>query len=102
MKRYYYKHKSNGGLMNLKSPLDDSNYIEIAQDEFESLTKASDAQPVDYTNMLKIAELKSKLSATDYQAIKYAEGWLTEEEYALIKAYRQELRNQINELENTY
>lgn len=47
----------------------------------------------------KIAELKYKLSQTDYQAIKYAEGQITEEEYAPIKAQRQEWRNEINLLE---
>lgn len=36
----------------------------------------------------------------DYQAIKFAEGWLSEEEFAPIKAQRQELRNKINELES--
>ena len=47
----------------------------------------------------EIATLKKQLSDTDYQAIKYAEGWLSEEEYAPIKAERQEWRNRINELE---
>lgn len=48
----------------------------------------------------QIAELKQKLSDTDYQAIKYAEGWLTEEEYAPIKVQRQEWRDTINTLES--
>lgn len=47
----------------------------------------------------EIAELKSKLDATDYQAIKYAEGFLTDEEYAEMKAQRQAWRDRINELE---
>ncbi len=47
----------------------------------------------------KIAELKYKLSQTDYQALKYAEGQITEEEYAPIKAQRQEWRDEINLLE---
>lgn len=47
----------------------------------------------------KIADLKASLSATDYQAIKYAEGWLTAEEYAPVKAQRQLWRDEINELE---
>lgn len=50
----------------------------------------------------EITELKAKLSATDYQAIKYAEGLITTEEYAEIKAQRQAWRNRINELENAY
>lgn len=46
-----------------------------------------------------ILELKQKLSNTDYQAIKYAEGELTEEEYAPIKAQRKAWREEINRLE---
>ena len=48
----------------------------------------------------KIAELKYKLSQTDYQAIKYAEGQLSEEEYAQIKVQRQAWRDEINLLES--
>ncbi len=47
----------------------------------------------------QIAELKAQLQSTDYKAIKYAEGWLTEEEYTPIKAERQAIRDRINELE---
>lgn len=42
-------------------------------------------EPHEPTVEEQIAELKQKLSDTDYQAIKYAEGWLTEEEYEPIK-----------------
>ena len=48
----------------------------------------------------KIAELKEKLMQTDYQAIKYAEGIITEAEYAPIKSQRQSWRDMINLLEN--
>ncbi len=47
----------------------------------------------------EIWNLKGELSSTDYKAIKYAEGWISEEEYAPIKAERQALRDKINELE---
>lgn len=47
----------------------------------------------------RIAELKSLLQATDYQAIKYAEGFISEEDYLPIKQTRQEYRNEINKLE---
>lgn len=47
----------------------------------------------------KIAQLKEELSSTDYKCLKYVDGALTEEEYADVKAYRAELRRQINELE---
>lgn len=48
----------------------------------------------------KIDELKSKLAQTDYKAIKYAEGLISEQEYAPIKAQRQSWRDMINLLEN--
>ena len=47
----------------------------------------------------RIAELKALLTATDYKAIKYAEGIITETEYAEIKALRQSYREEINQLE---
>ena len=48
---------------------------------------------------MQISQLKAQLAETDYKAIKYAEGWISAEEYAPIKAERQRIRNQINELE---
>lgn len=48
----------------------------------------------------RIAELKCKLSETDYQAIKYAEGLISETDYAPIKAQRQAWRDEINALES--
>lgn len=47
----------------------------------------------------EIQELKQKLSDTDYKAIKYAEGQMSEDEYQPIKEERQAWRNRINELE---
>lgn len=51
-------------------------------------------------NADKIADLKVKLARTDYKAIKYAEGLITEEEYAPIKLQRQSWRDMINLLKN--
>ena len=48
---------------------------------------------------LQIIALKQKLQQTDYKAIKYSEGWLTDEEYAETKAERQRIRDEINRLE---
>lgn len=47
----------------------------------------------------RIYELKTLLNQTDYKAIKYAEGLISEDEYAPIKAQRQAWRDEINELE---
>ena len=48
---------------------------------------------------IKILYLKAELQKTYYKAIKYSEGWLTEEEYAETKAERQRIREEINRLE---
>ena len=47
----------------------------------------------------QIFELKQKLTQTDYKAIKYSEGLLTDKEYAEVKAQRQAWRDEINRLE---
>lgn len=49
----------------------------------------------------KIAELKKKLTDTDYIACKIAEGAATHEEYADMIAQRQAWRDEINRLENS-
>lgn len=46
-----------------------------------------------------INNLKESLKLTDYKAIKYAEGWISEEEYLPIKEERQSYRDKINEYE---
>lgn len=48
----------------------------------------------------EIARLKQELADTDYEAIKYSEGWFTDDEYAPIKAKRENLREQIRKLES--
>lgn len=47
----------------------------------------------------QIMQLKEQLAATDYKAIKYAEGWLSDDEYAPFKAERERIREMIRELE---
>ena len=47
----------------------------------------------------QIRELQDKLAATDYQALKYSEGWITEKDYTEIKATRQSWRDTINQLQ---
>lgn len=47
----------------------------------------------------EVGRIKSLLSGTDYKAIKYAEGELSEEDFSPIREQRREWRNQINELE---
>ena len=61
---------------------------------------------VEYTqkelDLMRIDECKKLLCESDYKAIKFAEGLLTTEEYAPIKAQRQALRDEINTLERKY
>ena len=47
----------------------------------------------------EIAGLKQILASSDYKALKYAEGQISEEDYAEIRDQRQALRDKINELE---
>lgn len=53
-------------------------------------------------DFMRIDELKLMLKNSDYKAIKYAEGLITEIEYAPIKAQRQSYRAEINALEAKY
>ena len=75
-------------------------YIEMTPEEIafiEAVEKAYESSPE--FKAQQIADLKAQLSATDYKAIKYSEGWIPFDEYAPIRAERQELREQINRLE---
>ena len=56
-------------------------------------------EPYEPTVLDKINALKQELASTDYEALKYAEGWFTEEEYAPIKEKREGLREQIRKSE---
>ena len=47
----------------------------------------------------QIMILKQQLANTDYKAIKYAEGEISEAEYEPIREQRREWRREINELE---
>lgn len=49
--------------------------------------------------MGRISNLKRNLDKTDYQAIKFAEGFISETDYADIKSQRQAWREEINSLE---
>lgn len=50
---------------------------------------------------IRIYELKSLLASSDYKALKYAEGWISEEEYKETKEQRQQWRDEINEIESS-
>lgn len=96
-----------------ENELDETKQLDLTDEERYAigLTKCFDLENncvVDYDNSQEIAkrqkldriqELKSLLSKTDYKAIKYAEGLISEEEYAPIKTQRQAYRDEINKLE---
>lgn len=47
----------------------------------------------------EITGLKQLLTNSDYKTLKYSEGLISDIEYAEIKLYRENLRAQINQLE---
>ena len=47
----------------------------------------------------EIAGLKQILAGTDYKTLKFAEGQISEKDYAATKQQRQELRDKINQVE---
>ena len=53
--------------------------------------------PVEPAELIEL--LKAQLAATDYQAIKFAEGQLSADEYVPMKTQRAQWRAEINELE---
>lgn len=63
------------------------------------MTKEQEKKYEIFKKQQRIIELKGKLTETDYQAIKYAEGEMTDEEYEPIRLQRKAWRNEINELE---
>ena len=87
-----------------RQPLPDKySYYAVENGEFvikrrtpsEAETKADSIASINQ----QIRELQGKLSATDYQALKYSEGWTTEKDYTEIKANRQSWRDAINQLQ---
>lgn len=96
-----------------ENELDETKQLDLTDEERYALgvTKCFDLDTmtvVDHDNIEelekqkkqdRILELKQLLSSTDYKAIKFAEGMLSEEEYAETKALRQSYRDEINKLE---
>lgn len=87
-----------------RQPLPDKySYYAVENGEFvikrktpsEAETKADTIASINQ----QIRELQGKLAATDYQALKYSEGWITEKDYTEIKANRQSWRDAINQLQ---
>ena len=92
-----------------KSGWDLNNYIAISdtqQSDINGWTYRKELCPMKTEEdklkdqyRIEITQLKKQLSDTDYKAIKFAEGQISEDEYAVIKAKRQGYRDRINYLE---
>lgn len=63
------------------------------------LTAEQEKQIIKIETLSEIEKLKEFLNSTDYKALKFIDGALTEEEYAPIREERQKARDKINELE---
>ena len=88
------KRFENGVLIDI--PQAELETMRLAQLEYEQqLQRQAEIDEI----QRKIANAKAKLVETDYQAIKYVEGFISETDYAPIKAQRQAWRDEINALE---
>ena len=89
------KRFENGVLIDI--PQAELETMRLAQLEYEQqLQRQAEIDEI----QRKIDETKAKLSQTDYQAIKHFEGFISEADYAPIKAQRQAWRDEINALES--
>ena len=101
MERFYYKSKDGKGFANLKYPLNDENYIQITEKEFNELTEPKEqvptsAQKAAYEKAKKIAEYKKYLADTDYIVIKIAER-LAEGDTSTVEQIKQTYSEQLKE-----
>lgn len=103
-----------------KKPIDPNNCYLISQDEIEKLGKHllkwstdKDGKPILIPNdpteenaireaQEEIAALRAYLARTDYEAIKFAEGEMSDIEYEPYRLKRKQARARINELQEMY
>lgn len=86
---YYQLYTESG---ELRYKIEDGKLVERTEYEL-----ADDKRPSEID--AQILKLKKNLTDTDYIAIKFAENWITEDEYTAIRMQRQAWRDEINELE---
>lgn len=79
--------------------VENPNTIKLGIDTYEGGKIISNAKPESVVKQERINELKSLLANSDYLCLKHADGELTDEEYAVVKAQRHAWRKEINELE---
>ena len=98
---YYYKSKDGNGTLCLLSKIDKeiaSDYEQITEEQYLAIVNKYIEPTAEQIKKRQIAAYKKQLQETDYLAIKYFEGWISEEEYAPIKAQRQAWRDEIGKL----
>lgn len=83
----------------LAAEYEGTEYKLVITDNHYQVIHISEADLLRDQYRLEIQQLKKSLSDTDYKAIKYAEGQISESEYASVKAERQGYRDRINYLE---
>ena len=70
------------------------------QFQIKQIPQKTEDEKVIEQYQVEIIELKKYLSDTDYKAIKFAEGEITESDYQEVKSQRHNARVRINELES--
>lgn len=75
------------------------NGIVVKDGDFSICLEYDEAQKAQYA---RIAQLKQCLVESDYKALKFADGVLSEKEYAPVRAERQAWRDEINKIEETF
>ena len=86
----------NGCYIEEIEPLEDGT----RQFQIKQIPQKTEDEKVIEQYQSEILELKKYLSDTDYKAIKFAEGEITESDYQEVKAQRHDARVRINELES--
>ncbi len=75
------------------------NLVERLETQFDEFKTLARKQTLKVSAEKQIAALKAELQKTDYKALKFAEGFISAEEYEPIRLYRQSFRDEINSLE---
>lgn len=86
----------NGCYIEEIEPLEDGT----RQFQIKQIPQKTEDEKVIEQYQSEILELKKYLSDTDYKAIKFAEGEITESDYQEVKSQRHDARVRINELES--
>lgn len=97
----YYLHYENGKIVGGSRAVCSAEGMEcreVTENEYNAYYKDLEEG---LTKRKSIAELKQKLAETDYQAIKFAEGEISDEEYEPMKLQRKAWREEINKLEKS-